>query len=315
MDVQPPIIKPRRLSDSSLIALIAPAGPVKQEQIDRAQKTLSDMGYRTCYTQNILSQKGYLAGDDEIRLNDFHQAFDNKEVDAIICIRGGYGTTRIIDKINYDLIKQNPKIFIGYSDITALLKAIYQQTGLITLHGIVGISAFTDYTKSIFNKVLSKQENENIIYPQDKYSIQTIIPGKANGKLAGGNLSLVNALIGTKYQLDFTNKVVFLEDIGEEPYPVDRMLTQLLLSGCMHKASGIILGNFTNCDIDNKEITAENSLSLSDVFMDRLGHLNIPIIAGFSFGHIQNQAIFPIGIDAELETGLNGIRLLECAVS
>ncbi len=315
MDALPQkIIKPRKLIGNSMIAIIAPAGPVRQEQIDKAQDVLSEMGYRSCYNKAILSKKGHLAGSDEVRLNDLHEAFENKDINAVICIRGGYGTTRIIDKIDYDLIKRNPKIFIGYSDITALLNSINQQVGLITFHGVVGISAFTEYTKKEFSSILSAEENELIIYPKDNNTIKTIFPGKAKGRLVGGNLSLVNALIGTKYQIDFADKIVFLEDIGEAPYKIDRMLTQLLLCDCLQKASGIILGIFTDCDINNKELTSENSLSLVEVFKERLGHLNIPIISGFSFGHVQNQAIFPIGIEAELDTGFNGIKLLECPV-
>jgi muramoyltetrapeptide carboxypeptidase len=315
MDVPRKIIKPNRLKKNSLIALIAPAGPVKQDQIDKAQNVLSGMGFRSCYNESILSQKGYLAGDDETRLKDLHQAFEQENIDAIICIRGGYGCSRIVDRIDYDLIKQNPKIFIGYSDITVLLNAIHQQTGLITFHGIVGTSAFTEYTKAVFSDILTSFENEFIIYPEDKNSFETILPGKAKGKLVGGNLSLVTTMIGTKYQPNFDKNIVFLEDIGEAPYRIDRMLTQLLLNGCLQKASGIILGEFTDCDINNKDITDKNSLSLKEVFNDRLGNLQIPIISGFSFGHVKNQAIFPVGIEAELDTSIAGMRLLECPVS
>jgi len=247
-------------------------------------------------------------------LNELHWAFENKEIDAIICIRGGYGTSRIVDNINYDLIKRNPKIFVGYSDITVLLNAIHQQTGLITFHGIVGISAFSAYTKTLFNSILASKNDEFSIYPENTNSIEFISTGKASGRLAGGNLSMICSLLGTKYQIDFTNKLAFIEDIGEAPYRIDRMLTQLLLSGTLQKASGIILGNFKGCDIDDKEITKENSLSLNEIFIDRFAHFNIPIMSGFSFGHIENQAIFPVGVMAEIDSKTHHIKLLECPV-
>jgi len=307
-------IKPTRLNKNSLIALIAPAGPVEQEQIENAQNSLHQMGFRSCYNECILSRKGYLAGDDDTRLKDLHQAFENNNIDAILCIRGGYGSSRIVEKINYDLIRQNLKIFIGYSDITVLLNAIHQQTGLITFHGVVGVSAFTEYTKTLFSRILTLQENEFLIYPESEKSVETITHGKATGKLAGGNLCLVTTMLGTKFQIDFNNKIVFLEDIGEAPYRIDRMLTQLLLSGCLQNASGIILGDFKDCDINNNDITNKNSLSLDEVFKDRLGHLKIPIIKGFSFGHVKNQVIFPIGIEAEIDTSKSGIKLLESPV-
>ena len=315
MDTPEKIIKPPRLLKNNQIALIAPAGPVKQEQIDKTQKVLSAMGYKSCYNQSILSRKGYLAGSDDVRLNELHLAFERKDVDAIICIRGGYGSSRIVDKIDFELLKQNPKIFIGYSDITVLLNSIYQQTGLITFHGVVGISSFSDYTRSIFTNILTLTKDEFLIYPKDKESLEIVNSGKASGRLAGGNLSMIVSLLGTKFQPDFTNKLVFLEDIGEAPYRIDRMLTQLLLSGCLEKASGIILGNFKNCDIDNIEITSENSLSLNEIITDRLSLLNKPTIKGFSFGHMENQAIFPVGCLAELNTNVPGIKLLECPVS
>jgi len=314
MKIQPKTIKPRRLDNNSTIALIAPAGPVDLLQIENAQNSLHQMGFRSCYNECILSRKGYLAGDDDARLNDLHHVFENIEIDAILCIRGGYGSSRIVDRINYDLIKRNPKIFIGYSDITVLLNAIHQQTGLITFHGVVGVSAFTEYTKTLFSGILTLQENEFLIYPENEKTVETITHGKATGKLVGGNLSLITTLLGTKFQIDFNNKLVFLEDIGEAPYRIDRMLTQLLLSGCLQNAAGIILGDFKDCDINNNDITNKNSLSLDEVFKDRLGHLKIPIIKGFSFGHVKNQAIFPIGIEAEIDTSKSGIKLLESPV-
>jgi len=310
---QVPILKPKALKKGSLIALVAPAGPVKESQLAKAQENLSEMGFRTCFTERILQRKGYLAGGDSSRLEDLHEAFENSDVEAILCIRGGYGSARIIDKIDYKLIKQNPKIFIGYSDITALLNAIWQKTGLICFHGVVGTSSFSNYTKDQFLNLFLNQLINNEILALETELLNKITEGRAKGQLVGGNLSIITSLLATPFELDFTNKIVFLEDIGEPPYKIDRMLTQLLLSGNFQMAVGIILGKFTNCDIDQKEITSENSLSLNDVFVDRLKGLNIPIIKDFSFGHIKDQAIFPIGIEAEIDTNNKSIKLLEGA--
>jgi muramoyltetrapeptide carboxypeptidase len=309
-DLQP-TIKPKALKKNDLIALVAPAGPISESKLAKAQENLLELGFRTSFTPRILNRKGYLAGNDLDRLDDLHQAFENPDVDVILCIRGGYGSARIIDQLDFQLIKRNPKIFIGYSDITALLNAIWQKTGLITFHGIVGTSAFTEYTRQQFLAVFSPQHSDNMIITSKEEPVEFLNSGKAKGRLVGGNLSIVNSLIGTGFGIDFTEKIVFLEDVGEAPYKIDRMLTQLLLSGKLDNAAGIVLGQFRGCDIDNKEITKENSLSLDEVFNDRLGHLKIPVIKDFSFGHISDQAIFPVGIEAEIDSSQNGIKLLE----
>ena len=314
-------IKAKRLRKDDTIGLITPAGVITPEKLNNTKSFLHNLGYKTFHTDHVLMQKGYLAGDDKALLNDFHLMFEKTDIDAILCIRGGYGTMRFISDIDYDLIRNNPKILIGYSDITALLQAIYKKTGLIGFHGVVGTSAFTEYTLSYFPDILENRLAQRSIYsfPPKENSIEAYLPyvikhGKAKGKLVGGNLALLASLMGTPYEVDFENNLVFIEDIGEPPYRIDRMLTQILLSGKLQKASGIILGVFNNCDIDGKEITRENSLSLKEVILDRLGNLKIPIMYGFSFGHIKNQAIFPVGINAEMDTESFSIKLLESPV-
>lgn len=314
-------IKPPKLKEGDTIGLITPAGPITIEQLEQTKALLSQWGYNTYHTKNVFLQKGYLAGTDAERLDDLHQMFKNEEVNAIMCIRGGYGTPRLLENIDYDLIRNNPKIFIGYSDITALLQAIYKFSGLITFHGVVGISEFTEYTQQNFLEVFTNSHESLIIksilpnnYKKDEYKTYVIENGIAKGELAGGNLALIVALMGTPFEIDIEGKLLFIEDIGEAPYKVDRMLTQLILSGKLQKARGIVLGVFNDCDFNNDDITAENSLSLREVLDDRLSGLNIPVLYGFSFGHIANQAIFPIGIEAELNTQKKTIKLLEKVV-
>ena len=301
-------VKLKALKKNDLIALIAPAGPIHEKQLVKAQETLSELGFRSFFTQRIFNRNGYLAGDDSERLDDLHEAFENQKINAILCIRGGYGSARLLNKIDFSLIQNNPKVFIGYSDITALLNTIWQKTGLVTFHGVVGTSFFSAYTKERFSELLNS--HNKIIRPRNK-EFEFLNNGEAKGCLVGGNLAIVNSLIGTNYDIDFTNKIVFLEDVAEPPYKIDRMLTQLLLAGKLEQAAGIVLGEFRGCDIDDNEITRENSLSLNEVLTDRLGHLKIPIVKNFSFGHVKDQAIFPIGIEAEISLNINGIRLLE----
>lgn len=304
-------IKPKALKKNSTIALIAPAGPITELQLARAQENLAEMGFKSTFTEKILEKKGYLAGSDEIRLNDLHDAFLNDKADAILCIRGGYGCSRIIDQVDYELIKNHPKIFIGYSDITALLNAIWQKTGLITFHGIVGTSVFTNYTKQQFKNIVSNQSTHYEIHTNNPEDLNIISKGSCTGQLVGGNLSIINSLIGTPYAVDFENKILFIEEVNEAPYKIDRMLTQLLLNGNIKNAAGIILGKFNGCDIDNIEITINNSLSLSEIFNNRLENINIPVLSGFSFGHVKDQAMFPIGIMASFDTSESSVHLIE----
>lgn len=313
-DLSQPILKPKPLKKNDLIALVAPAGPIIESQLVRAQENLSELGFRSSFTPRIFNRKGYLAGEDPARIEDLHEAFANKNIDAILCIRGGYGSSRILEQLDYSLIKENPKIFVGYSDITALLNAIWQKTGLVTFHGVVGTSAFSNYTQQQFLDLLRRKSVEKLRIEPFGKNTEFLIKGSAQGKLVGGNLAIVNSLVGTGFDIDFKDKIVFLEDIAEPPYKIDRMLTQLLLSGKLEKAAGLILGKFNGCDIDGKEITKENSLSLNEVLENRLGSLAIPIIKNFSFGHISNQAIFPIGIEAQIDSSLNGVQLLENAL-
>lgn len=306
-------MKAKALKPNSKIALIAPAGAINEQKLLKAQETLEKMGFRVSFTKRILYQNSYLAGSDNERLSDLHEAFEDSTNDAILCIRGGYGAARIVDKIDYSLIKNNPKIFIGYSDITALLNSIWQKTSLVCFHGVLGTSSFTDYTKLQFLNIFTNNLPNNEILTQDKNQISIIKNGKASGELVGGNLSIVNSLIGTDYEIDFTDKIAFFEDIGEDFYKIDRMITQLLLTKTFRKSAGIILGTFNKCmNYEGGDSYTNSELTLNDIFTERFKDLDIPIINGFSFGHVDEQAIFPIGIKAQLDTKKAfSIKLLE----
>ncbi len=312
------LIKPRRLKIGDTIGLIVPASPVSEEKIQKTVANLEGAGFKLKFGKHTRANNGHLAGTDQERLEDLHAMFADKTVDAIWCIRGGYGCTRLLPNLDFKLIKANPKIFIGYSDVTALHQAIHQATGLVTFHGPVGASDFTEYTKEATMRTLMEGKSTQVIVPcnenQQKddlaYQVQILREGVATGKLIGGNLSLMAALVGTKHQMDFKNKLVFIEDVGERPYSIDRMLTHLLQGSNLHEATGMALGIFEDCQPKNEQY----SMSLIDTLKDKLMGLNIPLIYGLSFGHISNQFTLPVGIEARLDVGAKTLTFLESAV-
>jgi muramoyltetrapeptide carboxypeptidase len=304
--VKQKVIKPSRLKTGDTVGVIAPSSGLSTEAFDKALQNLADLGFKTKVGKSARNINGFLAGTDKERLEDIHWAFADKEIKAVWCVRGGYGAARLLPDVNFHLIKKNPKIFIGYSDITALHTAIYQNCGLVTFHGPVASSNYLDYSKThIVNTLMNPSapykielSEYNKTNESNLYKTETITKGKVKGKLIGGNLSLLSALAGTPYALkNLKGKILFIEDVGEQPYRIDRMLTQLLQSTDFSSLSAIALGIFEDCNPKTP-----NTQSLLDVLKDRLGSLGIPIIYGLSFGHIRDQFTLPIGIEAELDT-------------
>ncbi|MEM9847105.1 MAG: LD-carboxypeptidase [Bacteroidota bacterium] len=315
-----PSIKPVRLRKGDVVGVIAPGSPVSEKALERANKNLEGLGLVVKLGKNIRAKRGFNAGTDEQRLEDLHAMFADTDVAAIWCARGGYGCTRLLPSIDYNLIRTNPKALIGYSDITALLQAIHIETGLIGFHAAVASSDFTRYTKRYLKRILFQTKAETVIEmakPNQRkgkrdtaYEARTIREGYARGKLVGGNLSLLAALAGTKWELQAQNKVVFLEDIGEKPYRIDRMLTQLRQASYLKFSAGIALGIFEDCEAEKDDL----SLSLQDTLDDRLTNLGVPVAYGLSFGHIADQCVLPIGITVELDATSQQLILKESAV-
>ncbi len=295
------ILKPL-LKTGDAIGFITPAGFIDEEKLSIAVKNIEAFGLNVFYYDSVLEKSGYLAGNDESRLKEFHSMYENNDIKAIICVRGGYGTTRLLDNIDYSLIKQNPKPLIGYSDITALINAIYKKTGIIGFHGVVGSGDFTDYTSSNFKNIFFGNSEDVVteLFEKHRETSFVINEGIASGELAGGNLALLVSVLGTPYDVSWQDKIVFLEDIGEAPYKIDRMLTQLISAGKFNNVKGIIFGQFRGCEPEKKD--EKNSFSLKEVIINRIKPMNIPSVYGFSFGHIKNQAIFPVGIKADFNT-------------
>lgn len=310
-------IKPARIREGATIGLIAPAGPTNPEKMQLAIAKLEALGFKTKLGKHVAVADGYLAGSDAQRLEDLHWAFADPEVEVVWCIRGGYGCTRLLEQIDFQLIEKKPKPLVGYSDITALHTSIQQRTGLVTFHGPVGHSDFTDFTiEKLWRVLVNPTPRFEIAAPRpdemlagEEYRPETIRSGSARGRLIGGNLCLLAAMAGTPFSPIFKEKIVFLEDVGEEPYRLDRMLTQLLQATDLRLAAGIALGVFQDC-----EAKSAVSFSRAAVLRERLGGLGIPVVYGIPFGHISNQATLPVGVLAELDAERQVLTLVEFGV-
>ncbi|MCM4165251.1 MULTISPECIES: LD-carboxypeptidase [unclassified Arenibacter] len=317
----PHTLRPKALKRGDTIGLIAPGYAIKPEILMEAKETLEKIGFIPYHTDRIHGNHGYFSNTDGERATDLNEMFANKNVDGILCARGGYGCTRIMHLIDYGLIGKNPKALIGFSDITALLNGIHQETGLITFHGPVGSTINDPYSIGhLLNVVMNSKKlpppitnieiTDQEEYSKPEYGRYCINPGIVSGKLVGGSLTLVNALIGTPHEIDFTDALVFLEDVEEAPYRIDRMLTQLIQGKTFGKAAGIVLGVFNGCD----SVPGPESFTLKEVVQDRIKPLGIPAVYGMTFGHIENNFTLPIGIKARLDTHQMTLQLLEKAV-
>jgi muramoyltetrapeptide carboxypeptidase len=310
------IIKPKKLNKKDVIGIIAPgSSPDDHSRIEKGVRYLEKLGYRTQLGKNIGKSEGYLAGTDLERLSDLHQMFSDKNVKAIFCLRGGYGAFRLLDKINYKLIKDNPKIFVGYSEITSLQNAFFQKAGLVTFAGpMVAVDFHEDvssYTEENFwAMITSNKKFGRIKYPQDE-KLPSLVKGNASGRLIGGNLAVFAALIGSEYLPDITGKILLIEDIGELPYKVDRILNQLKYANIFKKVKGIILGRFVDCYEHDPN---KKTLTLGEVMDNYIGSLEIPSIYTFPHGHIKDFITMPIGIKIKLNASRGIVEFEESAV-
>ncbi len=290
------LIKPNRISRSSTLGMVAPASPVyNKSDFDEMLITLKNQGYTLKLGKHVRDRRGFLAGTDEDRAADLMAMFKDTNVDAILCVRGGWGCNRILDYLDFDVIKNNPKPLIGFSDITSLHMSIAAKTGLISYHGPVGTSNWNEFTQTSFDNVLIKGVPEEYKIPEeDLYDAYTIRSGKASGPIYGGNLTVLTAMIGSDYLPDFKGSILFLEDVGESVYRIDRMLTQLKLAGILDNISGFVFGRCTDCK------GGENSLTLNQIFDDHIKPLNIPAYYGAMISHEEKNVTIPVGMNAEM---------------
>lgn len=296
--------KPKGLTFNDTIGVIAPGSSTTIENVEKVYKKIIELGFKPKMGKSCYESYGYLAGKDSLRAEDINNMFEDEEVKGILCIRGGYGTPRILELLDYKLIKNNPKVFIGYSDITALHLVINQKCKLVTFHGPMAasnmIENFDDFSKnSLYNCILDDGDFKAEIENPSKEKIEVINKGIAKGEIIGGNLSLIADTIGTPYEIDTKGKILFIEEIGEEEYNIDRMLTQLRLSGKLESANGIILGDFNG------------NTTLHQVIGDILKPLGKPTIFNLQSGHCKPMLTIPLGIKAKLDANNKKITILE----
>lgn len=305
------MIRPKPLQKGDKVAIIAPASPSDKNLIDKCIASLNELGLKVVIGESCLSEHGFLSGTDDIRANDINCMFADKNIKGIFALRGGYGCARLLDLIDFKLIKKNPKIFIGYSDITALHIAINQKSKLITYHGPMIstelIKGLDEYSADYYKKFIFEHEKiEELLNPEGN-SLEIINNGIASGELIGGNLSLICSSLGTKYEINTKNKILFLEEVDEVPYKVDRMLTHLKQSGKLKEANGIILGAFTNCIAPNNK----KSLSLQEVFNEIILPLKKPTISNLACGHCLPTLTLPLGEKVLLDANNKKIKILK----
>lgn len=289
---------PKKLVPGCNIGIVAPSGPFTAITLEEVEQTLINYGYNVKFGKSCYgSYKGYLSSKDEIRAKDIENMFIDKEVDGIICLRGGYGTPRILEMIDYNIIKENPKFFVGFSDITALHIAFNQKADLVTFHGIMAGSSpnWDEFTYKSLVDAVNMEEKLEITNPE-KEEITTIVDGKCEGKLIGGNLALIAATMGTEYEIDTKGKILFIEDVGESIYRLDRMLTQLALGGKFDDCEGIIFGDFADCNKEN-----EGDFELEELIKDRVEKYNKPCIYNLKSGHCFPMISLPFGVNCKLD--------------
>lgn len=316
----PKPILPPRLSPGARIALVAPSGPLlERDDLTRSVELCQAMGYEGVLFPNTSRAYGYLAGRDDERIADLNRALAARDIDAVWCIRGGNGMNRIVQRLDFDGFARAPKPVIGYSDITVLLLALWHRTGVVTFHGPIARTPMANFQRWHFDRVLGSVSPagrlgrpappSDVLVPE-RGRIFTLRGGTARGPLVGGNLTLVQALLGTPFLPDLTGAILFLEDVSEDVYRIDRMLAHLKLAGALDNLAGVMIGRFT----DMSQGGDGGALGFDEVLATHLGPLEIPVAVGFPFGHIDEQWTLPVGVRAELDADAGELTILEAAV-
>ena len=283
-------LRPPRLEPGDTIGIVAPASPFDADLFDRGIQALESMGYQIHIPDDLFERNGYLAGNDEHRADLIHRSFSDQTLKALMCARGGYGSMRLLPLLDFSLIQNNPKIFIGLSDISAAPSAIYSKTGLVTFHGptVTTLSSASEKTREALKAAISPDQPHEI---EMKNGI-TICSGSSSGRVCGGNLNTLNHLLGTPFTPDFKGHLLFLEDRGEKPYRIDRMLAQMKQAGCFRHLAGLILGDFIDCGSQQEII---------QIFTEAFADACIPIIGGCEAGHGKQNLTIPFGLEATLD--------------
>ena len=313
---RPPAVKPPRLRPGDKVGMINPArAAFRSEPVEIQAEALEALGLVPVKGENFYKRRGYLAGTDEERAADINGFFAEPSIKGLMGI-GGWGSARLLPHLDYESMRANPKPIIGFSDVTALLNGVHARTGLVTFHGPhPRVKASAEY----FRRVLfdgeevtfqnpSEIADDELVQTRERYAV--IHPGRARGRLIGGNLTVLAAIVGSPYVPDFDGAILFLEDVREAVYRVDRMMTQLKLAGLLDRLAGFAFGRCTKCEPDG----TYGSLTLEEVLDDHIGPLGIPAYRGAMIGHIERQFMLPVGAEAELDADAGSLRLLEPAV-
>jgi muramoyltetrapeptide carboxypeptidase len=319
----PPLIKPKRLAGGDTVELVAPANATFNTiELEIAKESLEALGFKVKIGGHLLDRHGYLAGDDKSRADDINRAFADSSVAAVHAIRGGWGSARLLPHLDFDIIRRNPKVLIGFSDITALLLSVYAKTGLVTFHGPIGLGRWDSYSLEFYKRVLFSGEratytnkqglSDRNALVQTEFRTQTITPGKARGRLVGGNLTVMTTILGSPYLPDWENTILFTEDVHEDFYRIDRMLTQLTLAGVLGKIKGFVFGTCTECGPGDGNYGA---LTLEEIFADHIRPLGVPAWQGAMIGHGQAQWTLPEGVQVEIDADRAMLTLLESPVA
>ena len=293
---------PPSLQPGARIGLIAPSSPIyEEENRQKAIQLLEGMGFAVTVGQSLNEQRGYLSGSDSLRAHDVNSAFANPDIDAVVCLRGGYGAARLLPMLDYDMIRINPKPFVGFSDITALHCAFQVKCGLVTFHGPMAgahwpVGLRENNSRSGWLRAMSDTNPLGPMENPDGAPFEAFREGEAEGVLTGGNLTVLNNLLGTEYMPDLDGKILLLEDVGEKPYRIDAMLTQLRNTGLLKKCAGFILGDFTDCGGD----PSKPSLTLQEIFEELLPS-NKPILQSVHAGHGHDKITLPLNIPYRLQ--------------
>jgi muramoyltetrapeptide carboxypeptidase len=310
--------KPPPLKRGDTIGLLAPASPLEAEEIQAAAANLRRRGYRVKLGAGLDRKLGYLAGSDTERAKALNEALSDPELKAIVCVRGGYGSPRLLDLLDYEAMRRQPKVIIGYSDITALLLAARKEAGLVVFHGPmgkewsakVGLSPFSEkYFWPAFAPENPLFENWGGERPAGMKAPFTVAGGTAEGVLVGGNLSVISCLMGTPYEIETRGAILFLEEVSEKLFRIDRMLNQLRLAGKLREARGILLGAFAGCEEREGEVTR------GEVLRDYFSTLGVPVLADFPAGHVPDHVTLPLGVRVRLDASAGTLTLLEAPVA
>ena len=310
------MLKPKPLRRGDTIGLVGISGALRDADVKypKMMEAIDTLGYKVIEADSCRQFYGYLSGTDEARARGLNQMFADDRVDAVVCMRGGYGVARMLDRVDFDVIRANPKILLGYSDITALHTAIHEKVGMVTFHGPMPSTCwpkFDDFTRDSMLRALTSTQPLGVLKNPEGKAPVCVVPGTCEGTLVGGNLTLIASACGTPYALDVEDKVLLLEDIGEKYYRLDSMLTQLRQAGMFEKCAGVVLGGFTECSVEYPEYT----FALEEIIRDIIVPAGKPVLANMAIGHMDTKITVPLGVKCRLDATAGTLEITEAALA